>query len=110
MPLVVKMYGLCVSVCPGSLLDNGSMDFDNFFKMEATNFPQMDLFQIFAILLFTTFIVKNVNFQCFLKFQISFSRQIGLMDFDNCYFKLKLSRFLRRFFVGFSKFCILLLL
>ena len=75
---------VCVCLCALSFLDNGSIDFDIFFSMEAANFLQMVMFEIFEILLFTAFIVKMVNFQgVFQKTVDSLFLDNGLMDFDN---------------------------
>ena len=75
---------VCVCLCALSFLANGSIDFDIFFSMEAANFLQMVMFEIFEILLFTAFIVKMVNFQgVFQKTVDSLFLDNGLMDFDN---------------------------
>ena len=66
-----------------AFLDNGSMDFDNFFKMEATNIPSDIFCPIFEILHFTNFIVKNVNFQCVFSNFKSALLDNGLPDLKN---------------------------
>ena len=58
-----------------------------FFKWKLPPFPRIVFFPISEILLFTSFIVKNVNFQCvFSNFKSAFLDN-GSMDFDNFFYK-----------------------